>query len=393
LADVKLEEFVLQRSIKLGFYGLVLAGLVGGTVAWADTGKSVDLRIDGRDQHVRTAAADVRGVLADAGVKVGEHDIIAPDLESPVKSGAEVVVRRGHLLHLSVNGKAKDVWVNADSVAEALSQLGYDSKNFVSVSRSKRLDAATVDLSINTPKRVTFTADGKSRSFVTAAPTVYEAIADAGIYLGPGDRMSATGTSALKNNQVIRIQRVSYGKSVEQVAVAFQTVEQQDSSAFVGSESVITPGQDGVSQVTYQLVYVDGKLVGKVAQRSVVTTRPVNEVKKVGSKPVPSYVSAVPAGSAQQIAAGMVAARGWGADEFSCLVSLWNKESGWRVDAANPSGAYGIPQALPGSKMASAGADWQTNPATQITWGLQYIAGVYGTPCAAWSHSQATNWY
>jgi hypothetical protein len=101
----------------------------------------------------------------------------------------------------------------------------------------------------------------------------------------------------------------------------------------------------------------------------------------------------VPSGTAQQIAAGMVAARGWGGDQFSCLVSLWSKESGWRTDAANSSGAYGIPQALPGSKMASAGADWQTNPATQISWGLGYIAGVYGTPCSAWAHSQAYNWY
>jgi hypothetical protein len=98
-------------------------------------------------------------------------------------------------------------------------------------------------------------------------------------------------------------------------------------------------------------------------------------------------------GSAQAIAQQLVAARGWGADQYNCLVSLWNKESGWRVNAYNPSGAYGIPQALPGSKMATAGADWQTNPATQITWGLNYISGVYGTPCGAWGHSQSFNWY
>jgi hypothetical protein len=85
---------------------------------------------------------------------------------------------------------------------------------------------------------------------------------------------------------------------------------------------------------------------------------------------------------------------GWGADQFQCLDSLWSKESGWRVEASNgSSGATGIPQALPGSKMATAGDDWATNAATQIKWGLGYIAGSYGTPCAAWSHSQASNWY
>lgn len=86
--------------------------------------------------------------------------------------------------------------------------------------------------------------------------------------------------------------------------------------------------------------------------------------------------------------------RGWGAQQFGCLESLWTKESGWRWNANNPSsGAYGIPQSLPGSKMASAGGDWATNPATQIRWGLSYIANRYGTPCSAWAHSQAVNWY
>jgi len=98
---------------------------------------------------------------------------------------------------------------------------------------------------------------------------------------------------------------------------------------------------------------------------------------------------------AQAIARDLMASMyGWGEDQFGCLVSLWSKESGWNVSAQNgSSGAYGIPQALPGSKMASAGADWATNPATQITWGLGYIAGRYGTPCGAWSTSESQGWY
>ena len=99
-------------------------------------------------------------------------------------------------------------------------------------------------------------------------------------------------------------------------------------------------------------------------------------------------------GSAQAIAAQMVADRGWPSTEYDCLYSLWAKESGWRYNAYNAgSGAYGIPQSLPGSKMASAGADWETNPATQITWGLGYITGRYETPCGAWGHSQSAGWY
>jgi hypothetical protein len=99
-------------------------------------------------------------------------------------------------------------------------------------------------------------------------------------------------------------------------------------------------------------------------------------------------------GSAQAIAYGMVASNGWPESEYDCLVSLWNKESGWRFNAYNASsGAYGIPQSLPGNKMASVAGDWETNPATQIIWGLGYITGRYGTPCGAWGHSQSSGWY
>lgn len=85
---------------------------------------------------------------------------------------------------------------------------------------------------------------------------------------------------------------------------------------------------------------------------------------------------------------------GWGGDQFSCLDSLWTKESGWDYQAYNQNGgATGIPQALPGSKMASFGSDWATNATTQIRWGLDYISNVYGTPCSAWGHSQSVNWY
>ncbi|QAY73009.1 lytic transglycosylase domain-containing protein [Agromyces protaetiae] len=97
----------------------------------------------------------------------------------------------------------------------------------------------------------------------------------------------------------------------------------------------------------------------------------------------------------QAIARDMIASRyGWGDDQFGCLVAVWNYESHWNPLAGNPStGAYGIPQALPGSKMASHGADWQTNPATQISWGIDYIAGRYGNPCGAWAQIQSAGWY
>jgi hypothetical protein len=99
-------------------------------------------------------------------------------------------------------------------------------------------------------------------------------------------------------------------------------------------------------------------------------------------------------GSAKAVARSMLEDRGWGDDEYDCLVDLWQKESQWNVYAYNAaSDAYGIPQALPGKKMASAGSDWETSAKTQIKWGLGYISGRYKTPCGAWETSEDQGWY
>jgi hypothetical protein len=111
-----------------------------------------------------------------------------------------------------------------------------------------------------------------------------------------------------------------------------------------------------------------------------------------GGAPIVAVAAPNP-GTAQAIAYNMLPQFGYSHDQFGCLDDIWSRESGWRYNAYNASGAYGIPQALPGSKMATAGPDWQTNPATQIRWGLGYIKGRYGSPCNAWAFWQANGWY
>ncbi|WP_241843172.1 hypothetical protein [Agromyces albus] len=123
------------------------------------------------------------------------------------------------------------------------------------------------------------------------------------------------------------------------------------------------------------------------------------EYDRVRAEEAAAAAQALAAGNtpdgARATARSLAAAKyGWGDAQFQCLDQLWQKESGWSYTAYNASsGATGIPQSLPGSKMATAGADWETNATTQVTWGLDYIARGYGTPCSAWSHSQSVNWY
>jgi hypothetical protein len=98
--------------------------------------------------------------------------------------------------------------------------------------------------------------------------------------------------------------------------------------------------------------------------------------------------------AAEATAQSMLASFGFSSSQWPCLYDIWQRESGWNVYAENAaSGAYGIPQSLPGDKMASAGADWQTDAATQIRWGLGYIKSVYGTPCAAWANEENYGYY
>jgi hypothetical protein len=136
------------------------------------------------------------------------------------------------------------------------------------------------------------------------------------------------------------------------------------------------------------------QVAAQQAQRAPQQSPQQSSGQQTASQQAPSIAAPAASGSARSIAESMLSSFGWSSSQFSCLQPLWAGESGWSVTASNPStGAYGIPQALPGSKMASAGPDWQTNAATQIHWGLGYIKTTYGSPCEAWSHEQADGWY
>jgi len=389
----------VRRSMKYGLYSAVLAGVVGATVAWANVDKTVTLRVDGQDQKVHTVAGSVLGVLEVAHYPVGPHDVVAPALDARVHNGSQIVLRRGRLLRLTVDGVPRKVWVTAPTVAEALSQLGYPDSDYSSVSRDQRLPLSPTLITLRRPKQVSITADGHTRMVTTTAPTVAALLAELRIAVGPQDMLSAVANSPLRDGEIINVTRVRANSVVKNHPVPFPTQRVGDSSMYVGQSKLVRNGKNGVEAVTTDVVYVDGTVVGKTIVKRVVTVPPIAAIVKVGTKPQPAPpappapVINVDPGSAQATGKQLAAQRGWGADQFSCLYQLWNNESGWRVDAQNPSGAYGIPQALPGDKMAAYGSDWQTNAATQIKWGLAYIAGRYGTPCDAWSFWQSNGWY
>lgn len=170
------------------------------------------------------------------------------------------------------------------------------------------------------------------------------------------------------------------------------SVETKNYSALEGTSKVVTQGSEGSMLVSYTVTLKDGVEIDRAEDLRVVVEEPVDEVVSVGAMSIPKASNS---GANRAIGKEMAAAKyGWTGAEWECLNTLWTRESNWRHTASNSrSGAHGIPQALPGSKMASHGADWATNPATQISWGLSYVKNRYGTPCGAWGHFLKKNWY
>jgi resuscitation-promoting factor RpfB len=481
----------MRRGVSYALCGTVAAGLVAATVVgWSFIDKSITVSVDGTiSRKIHTLSLDVRGALRDAGYPLSAHDEVTPAADTSLREGTSIVLERGRLLDLDVDGKASQMWVAAATVGTALSTLGYAPDVYSSLPLQQQLPLTPTELRIRTVKSVTLVRAGVTDTVDSTAPSVGQLLADEGISPGPHDKLSVPASTALSNGMMIVWQRVIHQTVVQNQQIDFDTTYRSDASMRKGTSRVATPGQMGTIAVSYDVMTVDGKQVAKTQVATSMVVQPVDEVVLVGtavpkpathtsapptptsrpaasttapttpaptSSPVPAKpavtsgprptptttkpspkpspkpstvvtsprpapkpkpvskpvaapttkplsqpkpspittVIVVTPGSSQALARQMLPQWGWGDAQFSCLKIMWTNESGWRVDALNPSsGAYGIPQALPANKMATSGADWRTNPRTQIRWGLDYIKGRYGSPCTAWSFWQAHHWY
>ena len=386
-----------SERVRLLAQALVLTAVVAGTSAFAVLHKTVTVDVDGAVSTVSAFGRTVADVLADQGVVVVPGDLVFPAPGDRVANGSEIVVRHGRDVVVEIDGVRTAVWTTAQTVDEVLAELDFRQEVLASASRSAPLGRDL--LRVSTAKDLTVAVDGQAIALATTAVTVREAVAEAGVVLGEHDQVSVALDAQAVDGLMIMITRVQGVLASETTALPFQSVRQDDETLDTGREVVEVHGREGSSTVTFWSYQVNGAEIGRSVLAERVITPPVDELIRVGTfvppppPPTPA-VAAVEPGTARAIGLELTLARGWDENQFACLDALWTKESGWRSNAHNSSsGAHGIPQALPGSKMASAGADWETNAATQITWGLGYIAGRYATPCGAWEHSVARNWY
>lgn len=244
-------------------------------------------------------------------------------------------------------------------------------------------DVVTVKDGVNEPK-----------SFkVEPGVTVFDFLKKSGITVGAEDSVNMLMTDVLQGGENIVITRISTDLVTEQSTTPIETVYEDDPTLTAGSERVKQEGVEGKASVTYSVKTVNGTEESREELIKVVSQEAANKIVLRGTKPAPVQAAALaavaPVGEIQSYAHDSVLSRGWSESDFAALVTLWNRESSWNPNAVNrSSGACGIPQALPCSKIPNPG-DWKS----QVDWGLNYIAGRYGSPTQALSHSNSVGWY
>ncbi|MFF4270871.1 ubiquitin-like domain-containing protein [Streptomyces sp. NPDC001536] len=300
---------------------LVVAFLAGGTTAFVAKDKAIELTVDGKPRTLHTFADDVTELLADEGVDVGAHDVVAPAPGTALSSGDEIAVHYGRPVRLTLDGERREVWTTARTVDGALKQLGVRAEGaYVSTSRSRPIGREGLTLDVRTERAVTVMADGRSRVVRTNAATVGEVVEEAGITLRGQDTTSVPPGSFPRDGQTVTVLRITGTREVRDEVIPFRVARTEDPSLFKGTEVVEQAGRAGLRRVTYSVRTVNGVKQKPRRIKAEVVREARTQIVKVGTKPLPMSVQGADGLDWQQLA--------------RC-------ESGGRPDAVDPSGTYG----------------------------------------------------
>lgn len=268
-----------------GFAVLVSGlGVYGITDAYAS---DVTLSVDGELTRVHTYATTVGETLMARHITLSEHDSVAPSLMTKVTDGTQISVRYGRPVTVSMDGLTSTKWVTATTVDEALREFGIGEAAKVTVSRGSTISRDGLVIDVTTPTGVSVTADGVTRG-VLAYGVVADALATAGITLGPLDEVTPSLTSAVSAGTAVTVTRVELRTVARTVDVAYATTQQQDPTLPAGTTKVVTPGVTGQSSEIWLQRVVNGTVTQEVRFTSVLTVAAQPEVVAVGAKPTAS---------------------------------------------------------------------------------------------------------
>lgn len=391
---------IFRKMWALGASLLLLLAIGGVSRAVADDGtanntqRMVTIYDRGVEQTIITRASTVREALAQAQVKVDSVDMVEPRLDAElVAEQYNINVYRARPVVVE-DGQARIRTVTAAQSPAKIARSADITLYPEDETEIRRVDdvvaegGAGLKLTIDRATPFTFVLYGKRLDMTrTQAETVAGMLKEKSVELGPNDGISTALDTGIVAGMTVEVWRngVQTVTQEEPIAMPVEVVKDHDRSR--GYREVRTPGKPGKKQVTYEINMQNGREVSRRVIQAVTTLEPVKQVEVVGAKGC-----ANDAGANRALGRRLMLEYGFAEEQWQYLDKLWTHESGWIECKANyaGSGAYGIPQALPGSKM---GPGWQEDPEVQIRWGLGYIKGRYGNPQGAYNHWRAKNWY
>lgn len=378
--------------ITLGVLGLVTMAvsffLGTSTVGPADA-HVVQLSVDGNKQTVPTRATTVDDFLKRANIELSNGDVVEPEASTTIDDdNFRINIYRARPVTV-FDGEKRIQALSAATTARSVAvQVGLEvfpeDKLTQEVSNNILRDQVIGDkIVIDRATPVGLNLYGTPTNVRTRAKTVGDLLKEKNVILASGDTVQPDVKSALTTNTQVFVTRIGTQivTSEEPIAMDVETIE--DPSLNFGAKAIRQKGAAGKKLVTYQLELKNGQEVSRRKIQEVRTLEPVKEVVARGK-----------AFDVNKDKSAVMALAGINVDvDYPYVDYIVKKESGWRPLASNPSGAYGLCQSFPGSKMATAGADWQTNPVTQLKWCNGYAKARYGSWAAAYNYWLAhSNW-
>lgn len=354
----------------------------------------------GIEKVVVSKAATIGDVLKEAGITVDDKDLVEPSVsEKLVASDYQVNIYRARpvvIVDGSTKTKVMTPYQTVSQIVESAKITLYpEDKTTLKQADDIIADGAGLQLTIDRATPFTFDLFGNTKTVRTQATTVSGMLAEKGIKIDKNDRLSVDKNAKITEGMSLRLWREGKQTVTAEVPIDFETEKVQDGDREIGYHEVRTNGEKGLRTVTYEVLIQNGKEVSRTEIASLTTKEPVKQVEVIGIKLV------LPPGShTDWMTAAGISSGDFGYVEYIvgheggwCPVR-WQGDSGCTNHGSAPSySGYGIVQATPGSKMASAGSDWLTNPITQLKWATGYAVGRYGSWEGAYRHWVAShNW-
>ncbi len=279
-----------SKSALIMLVAAVALAVLATGFGYAAMTKNVTLSVDGESQDVSVLGDTVADVLASEGIEVGDRDVVAPGLYSPITDGAAISIKYARPLDVSVDGDETRYWVTATDVSTALDQLGMRFEDAeLSASRGAPIGRDGLDLEVVTPKKLTVKIGAKKpRKETVTALTVSEALDELGVKVGKRDEVRPGLGSVVEDGDRLVFTDIRTVKRTVRESIGFGTQRQSDSSMYEGESTTVRAGESGVRRVVYRVTLKNGEVANRKALKSAVLTKPVDAVVKVGTKERPA---------------------------------------------------------------------------------------------------------